>query len=97
MVVVVALVEPVTPEVPPIMELLPLLVEPGPPMALVLPDVSPLVGPGIMVPPVLLPPMALLPPMPLVPGVPLLLEVDVSVLGAGVVVDELDDDVGVGA
>ena len=53
--------------------LLPLPVEPGPPMELVL-------------------------PIPLLPGVLLLPEVDVSLLRAGVVVDELDDDdVGVGA
>jgi hypothetical protein len=74
-VVVVALVEPVTPELPP-MELLPPL-EPGPPMELVL---SPLLAPGV----VLLPP--------LLPGL-VLLEVDVSGLGAGVLVYELDEDV----
>jgi hypothetical protein len=104
-VVVVGLVDGVTPEV------LPPLVEPGPPMELVLPDVSlllvepgvvlPPLGPPIALPPVepgvvpllVLPPMALLPPVPLLPGVLLeLLEVDVS--GAGlVVVDELDEDV----
>ena len=61
---------------------LPVLVA-GPPMELepVLPDVSLLVVPGVVVP------------------MPLLLDVEVSPLGAGVVVDELDDDdvVGVGA
>jgi hypothetical protein len=67
-VVVVALVEPVTPELPPMALLLPL--EPGPPMELVLPEESP----------------------PLLPGV-VLLEVDVSRLGAGIVVDELDEEV----
>lgn len=71
---VVGLVEPVTPDVPPIMAPLPLLVEPGAPIIeLVLPAVS-LLG---------------------VPGVALLLEVDVSPpgAGAGVVVDELEDEV----
>lgn len=73
----------------------PLPAAPGPPMELVLPDVSALVEPGV-VPPL----MALVLPVPPVAGVPLvLLEVEVSALGAGVVVDELDDDdvVGVGA
>lgn len=75
------------------MELL-LPLEPGPPMELVLPDESLLLEPGVV--PLL--PMA--PVLPLLPGVPpLLLEVDASLLGAGVVVDELDDGdvVGVGA
>jgi hypothetical protein len=39
--------------------------------------------------------MALVPPVPLLPGVVVVLEVDVSLPGAGLVtvVDELDDDV----
>jgi hypothetical protein len=76
-----------------------LLVEPGPPIELVLPDddvsVLLLVEPGVVLPLLLPlgPPMALELPVPLVPGVLLLLDVEVSRLGAGVVVDELDDDV----
>jgi hypothetical protein len=108
------------PAVKPPPEELPPLVDPGPPMELVLPDVSLLlVEPGVVLPPLVLPPMALvlpllpgvlvllpplvLPPMallllpvPLPPGVVvLLLEVDVSGAGLVVVVDELDDEVGV--
>src|SRR6185369_10830599 len=101
-VVVEGLVDGVTPELLPveplpIEPLLPPLVEPGPPMELVLPDVSLLllVEPGVLVlPPLVPPPMALvlplpvLPPMellpPVLPGVlELLLEVEVS--GAGLV------------
>ena len=69
---------------PPLVELLPPLVEPGPPMELVLPAVSLLlVEPGVVLPPLgppiaLLPvepgvvPPLLLPPMALLPPVPLL-------------------------
>jgi hypothetical protein len=94
-VVVVALVEGEAPEVLSV-ELLPLPLVPGPPIELVLPDVPPLVDPGVVLPL----PMALEEPVlpePLVPGEPLLLlEVEVSLLGAGVVVEELDDEVGAG-
>jgi hypothetical protein len=78
-----------------------LLVEPGvvPLLPLVEPGVVPLLvplEPGVVVPPLLLPPMALVPPVPLLPGVlVLLLEVDVSGAGLVVVVDELDELVGV--
>ncbi|HXD40965.1 MAG TPA: hypothetical protein VN649_10415 [Ramlibacter sp.] len=108
------LVDGVTPELLPveplpIEPLLPPLVEPGPPMELVLPDVSLLllVEPGVLVlPPLVPPPMALvlplpvLPPMellpPVLPGVlELLLEVEVSGAGLVTVVDELDELVGV--
>jgi hypothetical protein len=95
-VVVVALVdgvglEPLSVELEPLLvepgpPMAPLLVEPGPPMEVVLPDVSPLGVPGVVLPPAAL----------VLPGVPLvLLEVDVSLPGAGlvVVVDELDEDV----
>jgi hypothetical protein len=107
-VVVVALVDGVTPLVVSV-ELVPV---PGPPMAplpvvvdpgVAVPALPLVVEPGEVVPPVLLPLMALelpVPPVPLEPGVPvLLLDVDVSLLGDGVVVvDELEDDVeGVGA
>jgi hypothetical protein len=63
--------------------LVPVPLEPGAPIELVLPD-EPLVLPGV----VLLPPIALL----LLPGV-LLPEVAEPLLGEGVVVDELDEDV----
>ncbi|HWP11775.1 MAG TPA: hypothetical protein VNN06_08135 [Ramlibacter sp.] len=112
--VVVALVEPVTPAGP-AMEPPPLGVEPGAPIELVLPGASPLVDPGVVVPlvllpiapeppvvalpmaepPVVAPPVALELPVPPVAGEPLL-EVDVSLPGAGVVVDEPDDEVGAG-
>jgi hypothetical protein len=78
-----------------------LLVEPGvvPLLLLVEPGVVPLLvplEPGVVVPPLLLPPMALVLPVPLLPGVlVLLLEVDVSGAGLVVVVDELDELVGV--
>ena len=84
--VVVALVEGEAPDVLSV-ELLPLV--PGAPIELVLPGVPPLLDS------VLLLPMALL-PEPVVPGEPLLLEVEVSLLGAGVVVEGLDDEVGAG-
>jgi hypothetical protein len=96
-VVVVGLVDGYTPEVLPIEPLLPPLVEPGPPIELVLPDESLLlVEPGVP-PPLVLPPMALGLLVPLLPGMPLvlLLEVDVSGAGLVVVVDELDELVGV--
>jgi hypothetical protein len=77
--------------------LVPVPLEPGAPIELVLPD-EPLVLPGV----VLLPPIALLllpgvvvpPPIALLllPGV-LLPEVAEPLLGEGVVVDELDEDV----
>ena len=102
--VVVALVEPVTPAGP-AMEPPPLGVEPGAPIELVLPGASPLVDPGVVVPlvvalpmaepPVVAPPVALELLVPPVAGEPLL-EVDVSLPGAGVVVDEPDDEVGAG-
>jgi hypothetical protein len=99
-VVVVALVEGDAPDVLSV-ELLPLPLVPGAPIELVLPDVPPLVEPGVVVLPAVLPPMALEEPLvlpePLVPGEPLLpLEVEVSLLGAGFVVEELDDEVGAG-
>lgn len=93
-VVAVALVEGVTPDVLPAV--------PEAPIELVPPEVS-LPGVAGVVPPapaVALPEpvMPLVPAVPLVAGVPLLLllEVEVSVLGggvAGVVVDELEEDV----
>jgi hypothetical protein len=89
-VVVVTLAEGAAPELLSVELLPPPVVEPGPPMVeLVLPDVSPLAEP------VVAPPMALVPPVPLLPGVVVVLEVDVSLPGAGLVtvVDELDDDV----
>lgn len=81
------------------------LLEPGAPIELVLPDVSLLAVPEVVPPvvppvpePVVEPPIALvLPvlPVPLVPGELLLLEVAVSLLGAGtVVVEEEEVDVG---
>ena len=93
----VALVEGEAPEVLSV-ELLPLPLVPGPPIELVLPDIPPLVEPGVVVLPAALPPMAPeeLLVLPLVPGEPLPLEVEVSLLGAGVVVEELDDEVGAG-
>jgi hypothetical protein len=98
-VVVVALVEGEAPgvlSVELLLLVLPLPLVPGPPIELVLPAVPPLVDPGVVLPL----PMALEEPVlpgPLVPGEPLLLlEVEVSLLGAGVVVEELDDEVGAG-
>jgi len=81
-VVVVALVEGVTPDVLPAVP----PAVPAAPIELVLPDVSPLGVAGVV------------PPAPAVAGAPLvllLLDVDVSApgAGAGVVVDELEDDV----
>jgi hypothetical protein len=85
---VVPLLLPVAPGVVPL-----LLLEPG----VVVPPLL-LLDPGVVVPP-LLPPMALVLPVPLLPGVPLvlLLEVDVSGAGLVVVVDELEELVGVPA
>lgn len=97
MVVSVELIEPVTPDVP-----VEPLVEPAAPMEPVPPedDVSLLVVPGVVpaVLPVVAPVLSVVVELPAVPpaaGVLLLLEVDVSLLGAGagVVVDELEDDV----
>ena len=90
---VVGLVDGDTPELLPAE---PLPLDPGPPMELVLPaSLLLLVEPGVVLPPPELPPMELV--LPLLPGVPLvlLLEVDVSGAGLVVVVDELDELVGV--
>jgi hypothetical protein len=93
-VVAVELVEPVTPDVPPVEP----LVEPEAPIELVPPDddvsllVVPVPVPGVVVPllPLVVPPVE--PEVP--PAAPLVLpEGDVPLLGAGVVVDELEDEV----
>jgi hypothetical protein len=100
-VVAVELVEPVTPDVPPVEP----LVEPEAPIELVPPDddvsllVVPVPVPGVVVPllPLVVPPVE--PEVPPVepevpPAAPLVLpEGDVPLLGAGVVVDELEDEV----
>jgi hypothetical protein len=89
-VVAVELVEPVTPPVPVVVP----LVEPGAPIELAPPDddESLPVAPGVVVPlllPLVVPPVEL-PPVP--PVAPLVLG-DVPLLGDGVVVDELEDEV----
>ena len=88
-VVAVELVEPVTPPVPVVVP----LVEPEAPIELAPPedDVSLLVDPGVVVPllPLVVPPVEL----PAVPPVAPLVLGDVPLLGDGVVVDELEDEV----
>lgn len=87
-VVAVELVEPVTPPVPVVVP----LVEPEAPIELAPPedDVSLLVDPGVVVP---LLPLVVPPVEPAVPPVAPLVLGDVPLLGDGVVVDELEDEV----